>query len=278
MTFLINSRESANRRSGKQRIVAFIFICLISVFAAIQWLAPHLLPALFTSLARPFWRAEFSIESGSLKSSQKLLAENEALRLRLAEMETRLNTINAVESENDQLKLLLGIDDDIGQSGVEPQVTSSNPRFTLAPVLARPPFASYDELIIDGGVDRDFAVGDRVYASGNILIGSITDALKRTSKVILFSSPDQTHQVLIGKSNAEATAVGRGAGQYLSQVSREVRVAEGDFVINPSLDDKPFGVVEAVLNEPAEPFQTILFAPPVNLYQLRWVLVEKSAP
>ncbi len=263
MTFLINSRELASRRNGRQKVAAFIFIGSVLAFAVIQWLAPHFLPALFTSIARPFWRAEFSIESGSLKSPQELLAENEALRLRLVEAEIKLMTVGAVELENSELRTMLA-------------VSSSSSQFMLAPVLTRPPFAPYDEFIIDGGIDRGFSVGDKVYAPGNILIGSIADALDRTSKVILFSSPDQTHQVLIGESNTPATAVGRGGGQYSAQVSREVKVIEGDFVTNPSLNDRPFGIVNSVLNEPAEPFQTVLFASPVNLYQLRWVLVEKA--
>jgi hypothetical protein len=53
-----------------------------------------------------------------------------------------------------------------------------------------------------------------------------------------------------------------------------VKVSEGDMVMSPTLNDKAFGVVTGVLSDPTQPFETVLFAPPVNVYQLRWVLVD----
>ncbi|MEK9177500.1 MAG: rod shape-determining protein MreC, partial [Patescibacteria group bacterium] len=112
------------------------------------------------------------------------------------------------------------------------------------------------------------------YAPGDVLIGAISDVLPETSKVSLFSSSGNILYVLIGPSNAPATAVGRGGGQYTAQLPRAVKISAGDFVIVPSIDDKPFGIVSAVESDSAQSFEIILFASPVNIYQLRWVLVE----
>ena len=79
---------------------------------------------------------------------------------------------------------------------------------------------------------------------------------------------------MIGTERAAAVAVGRGGGQYEAQLSRDVKVVEGDVVVSPSLNDKAFGIVTGVLSDPTQPFETVLFAPPVNVYQLRWVLVN----
>lgn len=57
-------------------------------------------------------------------------------------------------------------------------------------------------------------------------------------------------------------------------MARDIPIKEGDFVEVPSLSDLPFAVVTSVISDPAQPFETIMFAPAVNVYQLRWVLVE----
>ena len=119
------------------------------------------------------------------------------------------------------------------------------------------------------------AAGDKVYASESVLIGSISEVLGSTSRVKLYSSPGESYQVLVGSSSVVATALGRGGGQYSAELPRVVVVSEGDFVIAPSLFDKPFGIVSGVISDPAQPFITVLFAPPVNVFQERWVLVQR---
>jgi hypothetical protein len=49
---------------------------------------------------------------------------------------------------------------------------------------------------------------------------------------------------------------------------------KGDYVLSPSLGDRPFGVVVSVEADPAQPFETVLIAAPVNIFGLRWVLVD----
>ncbi len=245
----------------KQTIIWVIGVVVVLVII-LQLFAPHFFPSLFTAIARPFWRTEFSIESGALKSPETLLSENEALNRQLADAQVRLDTIHAVELENNELKTLLGRD------------PKNQDIRILAAVLKHPPFSAYDELIIDIGHDYNLSTSSQIYASGDILIGHVVDVLNTTAKVKLFSSSNEKYEVLIGPNHTPATAIGRGGGQYEAQVSRETSVKEGDFVLNPSLNDKPFGIVSAVLQDPTQPFETVLFAPPVNIYQLRWVLVK----
>ena len=256
MTYLRANNRTKERRT-RIGIASGIFVVLL---LGIQIGAPHFFPALFTTIVRPFWRAEFSVTSGSLSSPSALLAENEELKRELADDQVRIQTVQATEIENTELKAFLGR-------------TSTTTR-VLSAVLKRPPVSGYDELIIDAGQDHGFSTTSMVYAVGNVLIGKVADVLGQTSKVILFSSPGQTYDVLIGSVHAPATAIGHGGGQYQAQVSRDVQVNEGDAVIAPSLSDKSFGIVTGVESDPAQPFKTVLFAPPVNIYQLRWVLVD----
>jgi cell shape-determining protein MreC len=146
----------------------------------------------------------------------------------------------------------------------------------LAAVLVRPPLTGYDELIVDAGADQGVVAGAKVYAPGNILIGTTTDVLGQTSKVTLLSSPGLTYPVLIGANHMPATAVGRGGGQYEAQVPQATKIAQGDSILDASLSDEAFGTVTAVISNPADPFETVLFSPEINVYQLRWVLIDQN--
>lgn len=258
MTYLARHSRPADRR---RKAVIYACVAVVALIAVFQFFLPHFLPGLWTSLARPFWREEFAVGSGALSSPERLLSENEDLKRQLADDQARLQSVNATQDENDQLKAILG--------------RASTTPYTLAAVLKRPPYSPYDELVIDVGKDHNLSTSSLVYAPGNVLIGRVTDVMSQTAKVVLLSSPGQQYQVLIGSAHTPATATGRGGGQYQASVSRDAKVQEGDYVSDPSLNDRVFGIVTSVLSDPADPFATVLFAPPVNLYQLRWVLIQK---
>jgi cell shape-determining protein MreC len=272
-------------------MVAYAAAGIVVIIIGIQLVVPHFLPAIFTTIARPFWRMEFSLGSGSLNSPQALLAENESLKLQLDNLNVRQQSVQAVINDNSELLALLGRPDASStlqvtniQSVTSTSTASSTsisylksmPGIILAAVLVQPPIISYDELLIDIGADHGIAPGSKVYAPGNVLIGTTTDIFSQTAKVKLFSSPGETYPVLIGPTHIPATAVGRGGGQYQAEVPQASKINQDDIVSDSSINDAPFGIVSAVLANPADPFETVLFAPPVNIYQLRWVLVATT--
>jgi rod shape-determining protein MreC len=257
MTYL----QPRNPKSGVSGLLVILVIVVILV-VGVQFFAPHILPGIFSTLARPFWRLEFAIESGLLSSEEKLMSENEALQREVEGVDVRLQQVTALEKENAELKAMLG--------------RGTTTPLLLAAVLRRPPLAPYDQLIIDVGADFDLASGTPVFTPEQIRIGYITEVQGQTSKVRLLSSPGERFDVLIGDQKEPAIAVGRGGGQYEARVSHEANVKEGDFVTIPSLNDTPAGAITAKISDPSEPFDVVLFAPSVNIYKLRWVLVGKS--
>lgn len=271
---MIYLQQNNHARKNRTRIIVGVSVSLAVIIILVQFFFPHLAGAVITSVIRPFWRTEFSIGSGSLWSPQALLVENENLKLKLEEASVRLQTIQAIEIENAELKAFFGRNVNATSTSDKILDPSKLNKRVLAPVLVRPGVGVYDELIIDGGKDLGFNVGNKVYASGDVLVGSISDVLSKTSKVSLLSSPGNILNVLIGPSNNSAMAIGRGGGQYSAELPRNIKVSAGDFVIVPSINDKPFGIVSAIESDPTQSFETVLFAPPINIYQLRWVLVE----
>lgn len=240
-------------------ILTIIFVTLVT-FIQVIW--PGFFVAFFTSIAAPFWRTEFAVQSGSLRTNEYLLNENEYLKRELQSSEIRLQTVALVEQENAELKALLG------RASTTPKV--------LAAVLKRAPAVAFDELIVDAGLDVGFKEGNLVYAPGNVLIGKISQVSSNTSKVRLFSSPGEKFEVSIGPRHLPATAAGRGGGQYESEFPRDTEIVEGDLVTVPSMKNELFGLVRAVVADPTQPFKKVFFAIPVNLYEMRWVLVSSN--
>jgi len=275
-----------------------IAVAILVIGLFIQKLTPHLLPSIFTTIARPFWRIEFSLQSGSLRSPEALLNENEDLKRQLADISVRMQSTTILEQENSDLKAILGRSSDVSASttistttpitasAITSPITSKTTTGSrtkqpnvvpiLSAILVRPPLAPYDELVIDIGADYGVSVGDNVYAPGNVIIGHIVDVLSNTSKVELLSSPSSSFEVEIGAQAIPATAHGRGGGQYSADLSHDTTVQAGDLVIVPSIDHKIVGIVGAVNTDPAHPFSTILFAPPANMFSMRWVIVGTS--
>jgi cell shape-determining protein MreC len=243
-----------HKTSGFRNFMIAGLVIVFFVIALVQIFSPHIFPAFWNSIASPFWRAEFSVTNGSLSSPESLLRENEYLKQELAADLARMNNLEYIEFENAELRALMGN-------------ASSTTTYTLAAVLMRPPLSPYDELIIDGGHDRGFSASSTAYASGNIPIGRVTEVFGQTSRVVLYSSPGQKRDVLIGPNHLPTTAIGRGGGQYEAEIPKGLNVAPGDFVILATQDTRPLGEVASVNNETAAPFQKIFFS---------WLMPRKS--
>jgi hypothetical protein len=96
----------------------------------------------------------------------------------------------------------------------------------------------------------------------------------RTNEVLLFTSPGQEFDVLIGKSRSPAKVSSRGGGQFEAELPRGSTISEGDWVTFGTLGDKPLGVVSAVLVDDVDALMTAIIVPPVSIYNIRWVYVK----
>ncbi len=260
MTYL-RPRKSAF--AGRARILGVCGSALAVIVILIVWLAPGAFSGLFMSIARPFWRTEFSIQSGALSSPGALLAENESLKRELSDLRLSIasTSIQDTLDQNAEFKAMFG------RASTTPTI--------LAAVLARPPFMPYDELIIDLGSEDGIASNTLVYSPERTLVGRVSAIYPHASAVTLFTSPGQTYNVLIGSSHVPAVATGRGGGQYQAELPHGSAIQAGDVVSDSSLNDRAFALIVSVASDPSDPFDQALLAPPVNVYSLRWVLVDK---
>lgn len=232
-------KSSARRRGTGGPIKAVLVVIVILV--VLYFFAPNFLSHLLTPFARVFWP---HVEKPDVS---------------MISIEAQNAIIAGLQSENTALK------ETLGRSGTE--------NVLLAYILKKPPFTAYDSYILDVGAKHGVTVGDKVYALGNILIGEILETSNSASKVRLYSSYGQKHEVLIGEQNIQATATGRGGGAYEAIVPRDVKVAEGNTITIPGISNAVFGVVNAIIADPAHTFSSVLFSPPVNIYEQKWAVV-----
>ncbi|MDE2041151.1 MAG: rod shape-determining protein MreC, partial [Patescibacteria group bacterium] len=232
MTYLLPRKKKVHPSIRILLVAAGIIVAAVAVLRLTR---PSLMPALFMTVARPFWRVEFAIKLGSLDTPEGLLQENADLKRELESAKVRLETISGVEAENEALRSLMN--------------RASTTPYTLAAVLERPPLSLYDQYLIDLGSAEGVAAGDAVYAAGNVPIGRVTDVFAHTARVILFTSPGQSYQVLIGHDLVPATANGRGGGASEAELPQSVHVASGDPVMSPAVGSGTFGTVTAVISD-----------------------------
>lgn len=261
-------------RYKKDRKPVFFFFLLI--VAGILFLGVTSAPlrnvlsqgALF--IASPFWQGEnvlrtWLISHASFFSSKRSLAEeNEALKNRTSVLEAQALNREKIAEENEELKKLLGR-------------TEEHERTILGAILSKPNRSPYDTLILDIGARHGVGEGDFVLALGTIVVGLVEEAYPLVSRVKLFSSPGERIPVILGSDTISAEAEGVGGGNFEIRLPREIGVKEGDSISFPSIKNQIVGVVERIDASPADPFQTIRFKNPVNMFQLQWVEVLVSS-
>lgn len=251
------ARISNNRKRGgwfSPRFFAFAFVCILLLGAGIFW--HRALESLLWSLALPLQRLHVGFSA----------TENALLRAELASTTARAADRDLLYRENLELKNRLGRD---GEKIV-----------ILAGVLLRPPAIPYDTFIVDAGEAEGVRVGDFVSAGGNTRIGTVSEVYAHTSRVILFSAPGQTYDVLLRlASTTQVVPVsmqGQGSGSFIGQVPAGTPVRVGDSLVFPGIASALAGSVSSVLFDPKQSFATLYARLPVDLLALRFVEIEKD--
>jgi cell shape-determining protein MreC len=254
-----------NNRNKSRKFFWFILVILI-IFAYPK--ISGLFSGLFQSTASPFLEKQKKVEEstpnffGFFSSKNKLLSENDELKRKLEDTQMVLTDRNLLLKENLELKEIMG------------RLVTND--MVLASVLAKPNASLYDTAIIDAGNNLKIKVGDKVFVSGNILVGEIVEVSKNNSKVKFYSSFKEQVSVMVGLYNIEATAIGRGAGNFEIKLPRDIDIKVEDPIFIAGTESRILGNVAEIIFDPKDPFQLILVKSPVNLFELKWVQILKS--
>jgi cell shape-determining protein MreC len=246
-----------------------IFFSILIVIIFIVIFSLQLVRDLLFTAGSPLWSLKNNVNSfiseniNLLNSKKDLIKENDSLNNQIKSNEKNLALYDLIKKENDDLKNILNRKK-IGQD------------FLLSSVLVKPFLSPYDTLIIDVGSSSGVMINDKVLADGNTFIGYISEVYDNNSKVVLYSSPGEKVNVLIGNNNVEKEAVGLGGGNFKVEMPRESDIKVGDNITIPSISTNVFGVVEKIEFKESDSFQSVLFKNPTNISELKWVEVLLS--
>ncbi len=243
MNYELKSSIRRNKISLPVKIIAIIVI-LLAIF---RIFFPNLISDIITSIIHPFW----NINKEQIQNTNQLSDNAKDI------------VIEELTKENYSLKEIMG--------------RSISKKVLIAYILKKPPFTAYDSFIIDVGSKNNISKGDKVYVSGNILIGEIYSVMSDISKVKLYSSYGEKYEILIGDKNIQATAIGRGGGSFETVIPRDIKVNEGDNINIPDISNTVFGTVGKITTDPARAFSTIIFSQPINIYEQKWVQIYEKA-
>ena len=262
MNYLRDNRLAASRRQKKFKVIFISIIIIILIVLARQPIF-NFFSVTFKSLGFPLWTATNTAKediTGVFRTKQFLLEENQKLKDELMEGIAVAVDRKVLLDENLDLKNILG--------------RRGGKSLTLAAILVKPNKSLYDTLIIDIGTDGNVSAGQRVFAYGNILIGSVAEVYTNSSLVKLFSTPRETTDVILGAQNAYVQAIGRGGGNFEITLPKDLEVANGAEAVFPGITPYILGVVEEVISDPRDLFQKILLRSPINVQDLKFVQIE----
>lgn len=194
-------------------------------------------------------------------SKTSLLAQNENLQAEVAADDARMANYDSVVADDAAIKDILN---------------RKNPKLNmvLGAILSKPNQSIYDTLIIDAGTDQGVKISDTVFAFGNIPIGRVADVTSNSAKVILFSNPGETTEVVLSGKNSFMQLVGRGGGNFEISLPKDSGLSKGDQVTLPGISNYLVAITQTTISDPREPLSKALLTSPVNIQNLKFVEVE----
>jgi rod shape-determining protein MreC len=269
---------------GPAPVVRLGFFVLLSVFlmvldARFRYAEP--LRAALSFAAYPVQQAALApvVALSSLKeffsTQAELRQENGELREERLQDAKDLLTLEALRSENDRLRALLGAKERMPTEGM------------LAEILyaGRDPFVR--KVIVDRGDAQGVKLGQAVIDADGV-VGQVTRVYPLLAEVTLLTHKDHAIPVQVVRNGMRGVAYGSGDGATLDlrHMATNAEVHEGDLLVTSGLDSiyppgLPVATVRSVERTAGFAFARIRATPAAGIDQHRQVLIlaqEAEAP
>lgn len=203
-------------------------------------------------------------------SLSQLQQENQALRNRSLNDAKRLVRQEALETENKQIRELLGMRERTGVRGIAAEVLYTS----------RDPFAR--RVILDRG-ERDGIEPGLAVIDGEGVIGQITRIFPLQAEATLLTDKDQALSVKVVRNGLRAVMFGAGNGMLeLRYLAANADVDPGDVIVTSGLDgvylpDLPVAKVVRIDRDDARGFARFLCQPVAGVEKSGAVLVVGRA-
>lgn len=218
------------------------------------------------AISRPFLIISDSLKSWwrenlfLLEEKKNLENENKLLRKQLEEIKIKSALFEGDGKDNEKSRSVAS--------------KKSGQKYLSAPILVRPPQSPYDALIVDAGSRDGVKKGMIATAYGDVFLGYVSEVFGRTSKITLISFPKRETNVMLASSSISAIAVGKGGGNFEIVLPRSIKISPGEAVLTLGRNQMLVGIVEKIIADFSDPFQKILFRLPVNIQELKYVILK----
>ncbi len=145
----------------------------------------------------------------------------------------------------------------------------------LVHVVSKPNQSVYDTILVSSGTDDGLVVGQSVFVNEFSLIGVIDHVEKNTAVALLFSSPGYKTFARLERTGYDVTVVGRGGGNMIVEVPKEVETALGDRLLYPALDNKVIGIIRDITLDDRDANKKLYITLPTNILTLDHMYIQK---
>lgn len=217
------------------------------------------------SVFYPLWKTEsavtrsFANVTSFFTSHQGLFRENTLLKEKIASLEMELRATVGVETRQALMELA-------NRSGSDT---------VIAAVLTRPPQSPYDTIIVDAGSNEFVSLGSVVSLPEGAVLGVVSEVFSNRSRVALFSSANTETPAFLERGGVAVTLIGAGAGNFKIISPQDTLVEIGDRILSADISSKLLAVVASVTSEPTSSFKEVLAKSPLNIFNMRFVLILK---
>ncbi|MBN8482127.1 MAG: rod shape-determining protein MreC [Xanthomonadales bacterium] len=257
-----------------------VYLTLAMIIMVIDYRAGYLqaLRSFSSRVIEPAYRiAGFPAEAAragrlAIATQQHLAEENRELREALLLAQVRLNRMAALSEQNERLKVLLDVQNNLGL-GV---------RLARLIDIDLDPFRH--RVVLDAGASQGVQVGQPLLDATGIM-GQVVEALPNTSVAMLISDPTHAIPVTVERTGLRTIAYGTGAIDRLQlpniPISADVKV--GDRLVTSGLGGRfpagfPVGEVREIRNDESGMFAAATARPAAALDRSGDVLLLQDLP
>lgn len=144
----------------------------------------------------------------------------------------------------------------------------------VAGVVARPPTAAYDTLVLAAGTDAGVAAEMGAFGAGGMPLGFVTEVSRRYARVTLLSASGMVTDAWVGSARVPIILKGAGAGAFSASVPQGAGVVLGDLVYVAGPGAVPIGRVARVSEVSSDPIATLSIRPMTNPFTITWVALR----
>ncbi|MEI6842966.1 MAG: rod shape-determining protein MreC [bacterium] len=263
MNFPLRTKQK-NDSKWKYISMAVLF-CILSF---LLFAFPKGTRSFFYYVSKPIWTGRDSFINSIQNvgnyfvSKNSLAKENMSLQDEVASLRLKELDYDILQRENAELKNMAGM--------------TTNQNRILSRVLSKPPTSPYDTLVINSGSAEGLVKGNKVYLSGNIIIGVVTDITPHTSLVTLFSSGEETQSSVLERTGTSYDLSGRGGANFSLEAPKDADILWGDVFVYPGSTSSVIGSVYYIDSNSQSSFKTVYIRTPGNVFSTKWVYVEKT--